>query len=228
MKNSNPEATASTASPKTKFTLDASLSIVPVKSGERTSNETVAQISTASQINKFNMNKLAATLMGVVAGDRVKLLVTTSTVLDGKFLLAIADKEDSSAAKLASPTKKEGFGGLGFNYAGVWSQVAQCSADAIEKSGETLVKEEVAIERGSTYYLNQKAIYELQEVENFNEENPFVYGGTSYSKVFVLLNGTTEAVDLSKETSPRKPKADATATSTEEAPANGAGSESAE
>lgn len=192
------------AEPKSKFSLSKGISIVPVKSGERVSNDTEPTIETASQFNKFKLNKLAAVLMGVVAGDRVKILITGEEGIDGRYLIAVADSNDNGAAKLMSPSKAEGFGGLLFNYAGVWSKIAQATVDAEEKSGKVCVEEGIAIARGTTFYLNQKATYNLVEVEDFNAENPLQYGTASYSKVFALVNPKTESVDLNKVVPSRK------------------------
>lgn len=196
--------------PKSKFSLGGA-TVAAVKSGERTSNDTYAFVETASQMNKFRLNKMASELLGVVSGDRVKILITGMDGIDGKYLIAKAPSDDASSAKLLSPTKSEGHGSLLFNYAGIWSRIAQATADAEEKSGARLVEEGVAIARTQkggtdTYYLNQKAIYSLVEVEDFTEDSPLVSGGISYPKVFALISPKTEEVDLTKEVPTRKSK----------------------
>ena len=185
---------------KSKFTLK-SLEVVACKSGERVSNDVIPTIETSSQLNKFRINKLASELMGVVAGNRVKIFATGSDEIDGKYLLVVASDEAQDAAKLASPTKANGFGVQQFNYAGVWSKIAQGTADAQEKSGAALVEEGSAIQRASAYYLDHKTVYEIVEVDNFNAENPLVdpATGAEYTAVFTLINPTFIPVDLTKE-----------------------------
>ena len=210
MKNSQSNGTVATeAAPKSKFTLGAGLSIMSVKSGERVSNDTIPTLETSSQINKFKMNKLASELLGIVPGGRVKLLITGSEEIDGKYLICVAPETDATSAKVLSPTAADGFGSLLFNYAGVWSRMAQMTTDASEKSGETFVEEGVAVKRSKTFYIDRKVIYELVEVENFTAETPLVdpNTGVEYAKVFALVAPKSEAVDITKEVTPRK-KAD--------------------
>ena len=198
MKNTN--VIESAAAPKSKFTLK-SLEVTACKSGERISNDTIATIETSSQLNKFRINSMASEMMNVVSGNRVKIYTTGSDEIDGKYLLVIAADDANDAAKLASPTKKAGFGVQQFNYAGVWSKIAQGTADAQEKSGQTLVEEGVAVQRKNAYYLDHKMVYELVEVDNFNAENPLVdpITGAEYISVFTLVNPTSVEVDLTKE-----------------------------
>jgi len=218
MKKSN---AVSDAAPKSKFSL-SSMKVVAVKSGERVSNDTIPTLETASQLNKFKLNKLASETLGVTGGNRVKLLISGEETIDGKYLLAIAADDDSSAAKLAVAAKgATGFTVLQFNYAGIWSRVMQAEVDAIEKSGQTLVAEGVAIFRegkgvaAGTYYVNHKTQYELVAVDGIDDENPLVdpETGASYTKIYALVNPEIIDVDLTKEIAPR-----ATVTATEEAP----------
>lgn len=215
MKKSNAVADAT---PKSKFSL-SSMKVVAVKSGERVSNDTIPTLETASQLNKFKLNKLASEILGVVGGNRVKLLISGEESINGKYLLAIAADDDSSAAKLAYAAKgASGFSVLQFNYAGVWSKIMQASVDAIEKSGQTLVAEGVAIFRegkgaaAGTYYVNHKTQYELVAVDGIDDENPLVdpETGASYTSVFALVSPEIIDVDLTKEIAPR---ADKTSTS---------------
>ena len=204
------KATNVTATAKSKFTL-TSTEVQSVKSGERVSNDTIAIVETSSQFNKFRMNKLASEQMGVVAGNRIKILTTGQDSIDGKYLIAVASTEDISAAKLASPTKQLGYGVLQFNYAGVWSKITQGTVDAEEKGGAAFVQEGIAIERNGSYFIDHKTVYEIVEVENFDDENPLVdpLTGAEYTKVFALISPKFEAVDLTKETATRKDKAEA-------------------
>lgn len=194
MKKSNDSATAT--APKSKFSL-SSMKVVAVKSGERVSNDTIPVLETASQLNKFKLNKLASETLGVTGGNRVKLLISGEESIDGKYLLAIAADDDSSAAKLAVAAKgASGFTVLQFNYAGIWSKVMQADVDAIEKSGATLVAEGIAKFNASkgaaagTYYVNRKVQYELVPVDGIDDENPLVdpETGASYTKVFALVS----------------------------------------
>ena len=212
MKKSN---AVSIDAPKSKFSL-SSMKVVAVKSGERVSNDTIPTLETASQLNKFKLNKLASETLGVTAGNRVKLLISDEKTIDGKYLLAIASDNDSSAAKLAAAAKgATGFTVLQFNYAGVWSRVMQADVDAIEKSGQTLVAEGSAIFRegkgvaAGTYYVNHKTQYELVTVDGIDDENPLVDSetGASYTKVFALVTPEFIDVDLTKEIAPRAEKA---------------------
>lgn len=212
MKKSNEVANVA---PKSKFSL-SSMKVVAVKSGERVSNDTIPTLETASQLNKFKLNKLASETLGVTGGNRVKLLISGEESIDGKYLLAIASDDDSSAAKLAVAAKgATGYTVLQFNYAGIWSKVMQADVEAIEKSGQTLVAEGVAIFRegkgaaAGTYYVNHKTQYELVAVDGIDDENPLVdpETGASYTKVFALVSPEIISVDLTKEIAPRAEKA---------------------
>lgn len=209
MKNSQSEAGVAK---KSRFSVSDFGVVEAVSSGARISNDTLPQIESCSQLNKFKLNKLASELMGVVPENRVKIIVTKAPTLDGKFLIAVAKEDEANAAKLLSPTAKDGFGSLLFNYAGVWSRIAQFDVDAVEKSAAALVAEGVAIDRGKTTYINRKVIYTLEEVEDFNVDSPLVLPtGEQYTKVFALVDGTTEAADLSKVIKPRAKKEETTA-----------------
>lgn len=207
--------------PKSKFSLsmDATSDIVAVKSGERVCNDTLPTIETASQINKFRINKLASELLGVTPGMRIKILVTKSTAMDGKYLVVVAPDTDASSAKVASAAGKDGYGSMLFNYAGIWSRMTQATVDALELGGEAFVEQGVAVSRSNTYYIDHKTIYEVVEVDNYNEANPLVVNaatGESYSKVFALVNAKKEDVDITKEASPRKAKVSETAVEVED------------
>lgn len=195
---------------KSKFSLGGAMSsIVSVKSGERVSNETVPYVTTASQLNKFTINKPAAELMGLVSERRVKLLITGLPVAEGRYLLAISTDEDSTAAKVANPSGADGYGSLLFNYAGIWSKMVQYDVeDAKEKSIEAFEAEGVAVKRSNTGYINRKVAYKVVEVEDINEENPLTDPFTSvvYTKVFALVEPKMESVELSKEVKTRKVK----------------------
>ena len=213
MKKSN--AVSSDVAPKSKFSL-SSMKVVAVKSGERVYNDVIAIVETASQLNKFKLNKLASETLGVVGGNRIKLLISGEETIDGKYLLAIAADDDSSAAKLAYAAKgASGYSVLQFNYAGIWSKVMQADVDAIEKSGQTLVAEGVAkFSEGKgaaagTYYVNRKTQYELVAVDGIDDENPLVdpETGASYTKVFALVSPEIIDVDLTKEAHVRAEKA---------------------
>jgi hypothetical protein len=198
------------SAPKSKFTL-SSLEVSACKSGERVSNDVIPTIETSSQLNKFRINKMASELMNVVAGNRVKIFTTSSDDINGKYLLVVAADEAQDAAKLASPTKAKGHSVQQFNYAGVWSKIAQGTADAQEKSGAALVEEGVAVQRASAYYLDHKTVYELVEVDNFNDENPLVDPATNaqYTSVFTLINPKFIDVDLTKEVKDEEDATDA-------------------
>ena len=201
MKKSNEVATAT---PKSKFSL-SSMTVTAVKSGERVSNDIIAICETASQLNKFKLNKLASELMGLVAGNRVKFLISGETSIDGKFLLAVASDDDASAAKVAAAVKgTKGATVLQFNFAGVWSKIMQADVDAIEKNGKTLVAEGIAKfvegkgKAAGTYYVDRKVQYELVAIEGIDAENPLVDGetGATYSQVFALVTPTVIPVPL--------------------------------
>lgn len=201
MKTSNPTTGAKTS----KFALAAGLNIQAVKTGERLSDETIAQLEVASQTNKFKLNGLAGSLMNVIAGDRVKIFVTGAPTMDGRYIIAKASKEDSSAAKLASPTKRSEGGSLIFNYAGVWSRMTQATIDAVELSGKALIEAGVAIASDAgTVYVDHKTFYDLVEIDGIDSENPLVVGEESFVQAFALINVTTVPVDLSKESLEKK------------------------
>lgn len=193
---------------KSKFTLGNVKAVSSVKSGERVSNDTEPLLETASQLNKFKLNKLACEIMGLKPGGRVKIFMTGEESINGKYLIAVAPDDDQSAAKVLSPTGSKSLSAVLFNYAGIYSRIAQADADASEKSGEAFVEEGIAVDRNGTYYLNRKVSYGLVEVDNFTAEEPFVDAATNveYPQVFALISPKIEAVDLSKETKPRKRK----------------------
>lgn len=207
MKSNATSATAQSTG-KTKFTLSKPKEVVAVKSGERVSNDTEPILETASQMNKFKINKLGCELMGLLPGGRVKLITSGEEGINGKYLICIAADEDKNAAKVLSPTGSKTMGAVLFNYAGIYSKIAQATADAQEKGGASFVEDGIAIDRDGTYYLNRKVAYTLVEVDNYTEEEPMVdtVTGESYSKVFALIDPKVEAVDLSKETKPRNKK----------------------
>ena len=190
-----------------KFTLGNPTAISAMKSGERVSNDTEPTLETTSQLNKFRLNKLACEAMNLLPGGRVKLLMTGEEGIDGKYLICVAADEDQSAAKVLSPTKSKGVGSVLFNYAGIYSRIAQATADAVEKSGAAFVEEGIAkLSPAGTYYLDRKVSYTLVEVDNFTAESPLVdpITGAEYAKVFALVSPKIEAVDLEKEFAPRK------------------------
>jgi hypothetical protein len=193
---------------KSKFTLGNVAAVSSVKSGERVSNDTEPLLETASQLNKFKLNKLACEIMGLKPGGRVKIFMTGEEGIDGKYLIAVAPDEDQSAAKVLSPTGSKSLSAVLFNYAGIYSRIAQATPDAAEKSGEAFVEEGIAVDRNGTYYLNRKVAYSMVEVDNFTADEPFVDAstGVEYPKVFALISPKMEDVDLSKETKPRKRK----------------------
>ena len=200
MKKSNEVATA----PKSKFSL-SSMAVTAVKSGERVSNDVIAICETASQLNKFKLNKLASELMGLVAGNRVKFLISGETSIDGKYLLAVASDDDASAAKVAAAVKgTKGATVLQFNFAGIYSKIMQADVDAIEKNGATLVKEGIAKfvegkgKAAGTYYVDRKVQYELVAIDGIDAENPLVDSetGATYSQVFALVTPTVIPVTL--------------------------------
>lgn len=204
-----------------KFKLNFAATGKVVTSGKRVSSDTIAQIECQSQMNKFGMNKLAADMIGAGAGSRIKIIVTNAPTLDGKYFVVKCAADDTKGAKIASATGKDTSGSFNFNYAGVYSQMQQSEVDAIEKSGETLVAEGVAIAKESganktkVYYLDHKTIFEIVPIEDFNEENPFDVIDEegkvveSFTEVFALINAKVEAVDNTKETKPRAKKEDA-------------------
>lgn len=193
---------------KSKFTLGNVSAVASVKSGERVSSDTEPLLETSSQLNKFKLNKLACEVMGLMPGGRVKIFMTGEEAIDGKYLIAVAPDDDQSAAKVLSPTGSKSLSAVLFNYAGIYSRIAQATADAAEKSGEAFVEEGVAIDRNGTYYLDRKVSYGLVEVDNFTADEPFVDSitGVAYPQVFALISPKMEAVDLTKETKPRKKK----------------------
>lgn len=201
-----------------KFKLGFAVTGKVVTSGKRVSSDTVAQIECQSQMNKFGMNKLAADMIGVGAGSRIKIIVTNAPTLDGKYFVVKCAAGDTKGAKIASATGSDTSGSFNFNYAGVYSQMQQSEVEAVEKSGETLVAEGVAVAKESganktkVYYLDHKTTFEVVAIEDFNEENPFNVVNEegevveSFTDVFALINAKTEAVDNKKETKPRAKK----------------------
>ena len=206
-----------TSNGKSKFSL-GKIGVASVKSGERIANETIAVVETASQMNKFRLNKLASEALNVTSGNRVKLLITEMEEMDGKYLIAKAPDTDTTAAKLLSPTGKDSFGSLLFNYAGVWSRMIQMTPDAKEKGGDALVIDGIAIERGKgNFYIDKKVAYEIVEIEDFDAENPLVdpFTGVEYTKVFALVAPKPESVDLTRVIPERKKKVKVEETNTD-------------
>lgn len=184
------------AEKKSKFSLGG-VSVVPVKSGERMTTESVAIVETSAQLNKFRINKLASEMLNVVSGDRVKIFITGMKTMDGKYLIAKGVEKDTTSAKVISPTKSEGYGSLLFNYSGVWSRMVQCdNPDAQEKNSAYFVEAGEAIENKTktSIYLKRKCLYQLEEIEDITEETPLVdpITGIEYTKVFALVSPKAE------------------------------------
>jgi len=191
-----------------KFSLGSIGIAESVKSGDRISKDTEAQVETQSQFNKFHINKLGSILMNLVPEDRVKIIVTKAPTIDGKFLIVKAGRDVSEAAKVISPTKAEGNGALLFNYSGVYSRIAQGDVDAVETSANSFVEGGTAIERAKAVYLDHKMVYSLVEVEDFTAESPLVdpVTGAQYPQVFALVSPKSVAVDLTKVVATRTKK----------------------
>lgn len=193
---------------KSKFVLGGA-AFKSVVSGERISNETIPVVEVSSQLNKFRINKLAAEMMNVTSGNKVKILITDLPVAAGKYLIAVTSDTDESAAKLLSPSGKDGFGSLLFNYSGVWSRMTQSDIeDAKELGIDFFVEAGEAVKRGKTGYVNRKVAYTIEEIEDVNTENPLVdpFTKEEYTRVFALTVPKVEAVDITKEAKPRAAK----------------------
>ena len=187
-----------TGAAKSKFSL-SSLKVTSTNSGARVSNDVDPIVETSSQLNKFRMNKLSSEVMGVVAGNRIKILTTQEETIDGKYIIVVTADDDITGAKLASPTKQKGFGVLQFNFAGVWAKMTQGIVDAVEKSGKTFVSEGVAIERNGGYFIDHKTIYTIVEVDLDGEVIVDPATGAEYTRAFALVSPKQEEVDLTKE-----------------------------
>ena len=194
--------------------------------GKRTVVETTPIIKCLSQINKFSMNHLASKVLSCSAGDRVKLIVTDSPELNGRFLIVKCSENDSKGAKLTASTGQEGsIAALNFNYVGVYSQMQSKDVAAEEKNGEQLVKEGVAIARANTFYLDHTTAFTVVKVDDINEEEPLeIFDENdevveSFTEVFALIDGEVEKVDNTRVIN-RKAKEVVTGEATEESSAS--------
>lgn len=203
---------------KSVFTLGRKVKAKVAVVGKRVSVDTTPTIKCLSQINKFAMSDLAAKLIGCGAGDRVKLIVTDSPELNGRFLIVKCSGDDSKGAKLTASTGKEGsVAALNFNYVGVYSQMQSKDVNAEEKNGLQLVEEGVAVARANTFYLDHATTFTVVKVEDITEEEPLeIFGDDdetvveSFSEVFALIDGEVEKVDNTRVIM-RKTKEDAPA-----------------
>lgn len=192
------DSVSKTKEVKSKFSL-AGLSVQGVRSGERAPQEIKPGVEVSNQYNKFRITKTAAEIIGLKTGDRVKLFVTNSEEMYGRYLLAVAKDTDELSAKVATAGKKEGFGSLTFNYSGVWSKMIQCeNPTAMEKSIHAFVAENMGVVRNKTGYVNCKVTYGIEHLEEVNEDNPLVdpISGEEFTKVYLLIDPVKEAVEL--------------------------------
>ena len=192
--------------------------------GKRTVVETTPIIKCLSQINKFSMNNLASKVLSCSAGDRIKLIVTDSPELNGRFLVVKCSENDSKGAKLTASAGNEGsVAALNFNYVGVYSQMQSKDVDAEEKNGEQLVKEGVALARANTFYLDHTTAFTVVKVDDISEEEPLeIFDENdelveSFTEVFALIDGEIEKVDNTRVIN-RKAKEVVTGEATEESP----------
>ena len=192
--------------------------------GKRTVVETTPIIKCLSQINKFSMNNLASKVLSCSAGDRIKLIVTDSPELNGRFLVVKCSENDSKGAKLTASAGNEGsVAALNFNYVGVYSQMQSKDIDAEEKNGEQLVKEGVALARANTFYLDHTTAFTVVKVDDISEEEPLeIFDENdelveSFTEVFALIDGEIEKVDNTRVIN-RKAKEVVTGEATEESP----------
>lgn len=174
-------------------------SIRSVSSGQRVSNETEPTVELTSQFNKLKLNTLAVSLMGLIPGDKVKFLITDEPTIDGKFLIGKTAETDEQSAKTLSQSGKTDTSLL-FNYSGIYARLWQANVEAIEKGGESFVKEGVAVKKGNIYYLNEKVVYQIIPVDGVDEENPYTdkASGVVFTKLFALISPERIKVDLSK------------------------------
>jgi len=186
------------AEKKSVFSL-GNVGITSVRAGERISQDVEPIFEVANQFNKFKVNRLAAEVMGLTAGMKIKMLETTMPSLDGRYLVAITDENDVTGAKLGS-SSKEANSSLIFNYSGMWAKMIQFDIEATEKPAAYFVANGSAVDKGKTAYMNCKVLYSVVEVSDFDETNPLVDSitGQEYTKVFALIGGKVEAIDMTR------------------------------
>jgi hypothetical protein len=124
-----------------------SLNLSVIRPGQKVSNYTAAEVSTTPTVNKFNMNPLASSKLGVKAGDKIYLIEdTNSDDLNAKYY--IGKTSNPKGVLLTSPTKSVNDGvALAFSYSVIWGKILQAKDDAVDLPIGMLVKEGLVAER---------------------------------------------------------------------------------
>lgn len=165
--------------------------LTPVNTGTKASNDVIPTITVLGIPNKFNLNRLATDLMGLHVADRVKMFdLGKDAEADARFFIAKADKNDTSAAKVAasnSAVKSTSGVDMAFNYSGIWSCLIQGEVDAVELGYEAMVEKGVVVKGETTgnnvRYRSAYAVkLEIQEV------GAAVIEDVEYEMVYVLTN----------------------------------------
>lgn len=179
--------------------------LVPVQTGTKASNDVTPTLTVLGIPNKFNINKLAANLLKVRVGDRLRIfqLDPTADYNERYFIAKVAD-EDDTAAKLSasnSATKAEVGIDMAFNYSGVWSSLVQNEVGATELGYDAMVEKGCVIKGetsgGKVRYRSSNEI--KMEVEAVGDGE---IDGVMYENVCVLTNYRCVAKspeDLEKE-----------------------------
>ena len=145
----------------------------PVSTGVKPTNVTVPLITANPIPNKFFINRLAGSTMGLKVGSRVKIFDNPSADgFDGRFFIAKTVEEDPGAAKIgkanSSIASEEGID-FSFSYAGIWSIMVQDKFDAVELGQDALVEQGCAV-KGKTgggndkYRANKEVSYKIEHV----------------------------------------------------------------
>jgi len=124
-----------------------------IATGVKASSDTEATLTLLGITNKFQLNRLATTLMGLSIGDRVRIIAGDSKDINSKFFIAKTTKTDvAGTAKISKANSANpSITGIDmtFNYAGVWSVLLQGDADAVELGYEALAAKGLVI-KGET------------------------------------------------------------------------------
>lgn len=118
------------------------INLVAVATGVKGSNDVVPTLVLQGIPNKFQLNRLATTAMGLKTGDRVRIFNNKNAEnISEKYFIAKVGENDATGAKVnrSNSTTKQTEGiDMAFNYSGVWSVCLQGDPNAAELGFEAL------------------------------------------------------------------------------------------
>jgi len=170
----------------------------PVSTGVKPTNVTTPLITANPIPNKFFINRLAGTKMGLVVGSRIKIFDNPQAEsFDGRFFISKTVEEDPGAAKIGKAnfgiSSEDGIG-FSFSYAGIWSIMVQDNFNAIELGQDALVDMGCAV-KGKTGGGNDK-YRALKEVSYAIEHvGPVKIGDFDYDMWVLVDRKVTEKTE---------------------------------